>query len=169
MGNVISGLAFVVFAGVFWVQRNYTSKFGGLFADPVIIAMAVLGLVLALLGLVQRRPSEHKSEVPLARLIRAVLLLVAWVALLPTLGYVVGSLVFFVLTALLMAITAQVSRGSRLTSASPWGSSPCSTWSSHGCWSSSCPSSRSNQPEYRPVRRTRREASPCHRQPIASP
>lgn len=102
MGNVISGLAFVVFTGVFWVQRNYTSKFGGLFADPVIIAMAVLGLVLALLGLVQRRPSEHKSEVPLAGLIRAVLLLVAWVALLPTLGYVVGSLVFFVLTALLM-------------------------------------------------------------------
>ena len=81
MGNVISGLAFVVFAGVFWVQRNYTSKFGGLFADPVIIAMAVLGLVLALLGLVQRRPSEHKSEVPLAGLIRAVLLLVAWVSL----------------------------------------------------------------------------------------
>ena len=25
------------------------------------------------------------------------------------------------------------------------------------------------QPEYRPVRRTRREASPCHRQPIALP
>jgi len=100
--NVISGLAFVVFAGVFWVQRNYTSEFGGLFADPVIIVMAVLGLVLALLGLVQRGPSEHKSDVPLAGVIRAVLLLVAWVALLPTLGYVVGSVVFFVLAALLM-------------------------------------------------------------------
>jgi len=100
--NVISGLAFVVFAGVFWVQRNYTSEFGGLFADPVIIVMAVLGLVLALLGLVQRRPSEHKSDVPLAGVIRAVLLLVAWVALLPTLGYVVDGLVFFVLAALLM-------------------------------------------------------------------
>lgn len=102
MVNVISGLAFVVFAGVFWVQRGYTSEFGGLFPDPVIIVMAVLGLVLAVLGLVQRGPSEHKFEVPLAGLIRAVLLLVAWVALLPTLGYVVGSLVFFVLTALLM-------------------------------------------------------------------
>lgn len=102
MVNVISGLAFVVFAGVFWVQRNYTSEFGGLFADPVIIVMAVLGLVLALLGLVQRRPSEHKSDVPLAGVIRAVLLLVAWVALLPTLGYVVDGLVFFVLAALLM-------------------------------------------------------------------
>jgi len=100
--NVISGLAFVVFAGVFWVQRNYTSEFGGLFADPVIIVMAVLGLVLALLGLVQRGPSEHKSDVPLAGGIRAVLLLVAWVALLPTLGYVVDGLVFFVLAALLM-------------------------------------------------------------------
>jgi hypothetical protein len=100
--NVISGLAFVVFAGVFWVQRNYTSEFGGLFADPVIIVMAVLGLVLALLGLVQRGPSEHKSDVPLAGVIRAVLLLVAWVALLPTLGYVVDGLVFFVLAALLM-------------------------------------------------------------------
>ena len=102
MVNVISGLAFVVFAGVFWVQRNYTSEFGGLFADPVIIVMAVLGLVLALLGLVQRGPSEHKSDVPLAGVIRAVLLLVAWVALLPTLGYVVDGLVFFVLAALLM-------------------------------------------------------------------
>lgn len=102
MVNVISGLGFMVFASVFWVQRDYTSKFGGLFADPVIIAMAVLGLVLALLGLVQRRPSEHKSDVPLAGVIRAVLLLVAWVALLPTLGYVVDGLVFFVLAALLM-------------------------------------------------------------------
>lgn len=102
MVNVISGLGFVVFAGVFWVQRNYTSEFGGLFADPVIIVMAVLGLVLALLGLVQRGPSEHKSDVPLAGVIRAVLLLVAWVALLPTLGYVVDGLVFFVLAALLM-------------------------------------------------------------------
>lgn len=102
MVNVISGLAFVVFAGVFWVQRDYTSEFGGLFADPVIIVMAVLGLVLALRGLVQRGPSEHKSDVPLAGVIRAVLLLVAWVALLPTLGYVVDGLVFFVLAALLM-------------------------------------------------------------------
>lgn len=102
MVNVISGLGFMVFASVFWVQRDYTSKFGGLFPDPVIIAMAVLGLVLALLGLVQRRPSEHKSDVPLAGVIRAVLLLVAWVALLPTLGYVVDGLVFFVLAALLM-------------------------------------------------------------------
>lgn len=102
MSNVISGLAFVVLAGIFWVQRSYTSEFGGLFPDPVIIVVAVLGLILAVLGLVQRKASEHKSDVPLTGLIRAVLLLVAWVALLPTLGYVVGSLVFFVLTALLM-------------------------------------------------------------------
>lgn len=57
-------------------------------------------------GQVPLRPLCQRSRRGASPTPRAVLLLVAWVALLPTLGYVVGSLVvlrvFFVLTALLM-------------------------------------------------------------------
>lgn len=102
MVNVISGLAFVLLAAVFWLQRDYTSQYGGTFPDPVIILVAVTGLALTVLGLFRRQPVDPGEQVPVSGLVRAVVLLVAWIATLPILGYVVGGIVFFTLTALLM-------------------------------------------------------------------
>lgn len=102
MINGISGLAFVLLAAVFWVQRDYTSQNGGTFPDPVIILVAVTGLALTGLGLFRRPPVDPGERVPVSGLVRAVVLLVAWIATLPILGYVVGGIVFFTLTALLM-------------------------------------------------------------------
>lgn len=105
MVNVVAGLTMVVVAGAFWVQRDYTSQYGGLFPDPVMIALAALGLILAALGLAGRRVGDSDQEarrLPLAGLARAVLVLLAWVASLPILGYLVGGVVFFLVMALLM-------------------------------------------------------------------
>ncbi|WP_448071022.1 tripartite tricarboxylate transporter TctB family protein [Georgenia yuyongxinii] len=103
--NVGVGAMIVVVAAVFWFQRSYTTAYGGTFADPVIIVLAVLGLVLLVLGLL-RRPVGHGTEeeekMPLRGLVIAVLLLTAWVAALPYLGYLVGGIIFFVLMAVLM-------------------------------------------------------------------
>lgn len=105
MANVVVGLLMVVVAGVFWVQRDYSSEYGGLLPDPVMMLLAACGLVLAALGLARRKVGSSEdaiSSLPLAGLARATLILLAWVASLPVLGYLVGGIVFFLIMALMM-------------------------------------------------------------------
>lgn len=103
--NVAVGALTLGVAALFWFQRHYTTAYGGTFADPVIIALAALGLILLVLG-VLRRPVGHGTEeeerVPLLGLVVAVALLAVWVATLPYLGYLVGGIVFFVVMAVVM-------------------------------------------------------------------
>lgn len=103
--NVAVGVLTLAVAAVFWVQRSYSTQYGGTFADPVIIVLGALGLVLTVFGLM-RRPVGHGTEraerLPLRRLVLAVVLLAAWVVALPYLGYLVGGIVFFGLMAVLM-------------------------------------------------------------------
>ncbi|MHA6627844.1 tripartite tricarboxylate transporter TctB family protein [Pseudonocardia sichuanensis] len=103
--NLAVAVLTVAVAAVFWSQRSYTTQHGGTFADPVIIVLGVLGLVLLVLGLLRRpvgRDSEVEERLPVRGLVLAVALLAAWVAALPYLGYLVGGIVFFVLMAVLM-------------------------------------------------------------------
>lgn len=104
MVNIVSGLAMVILALLFWSQRDYTSQYGGIFPDMILILLGLLGLVLAALGALGRGPSERddREPVPPLGLLRATALLVAWVATLPILGYLAGGIVFFFITALLM-------------------------------------------------------------------
>lgn len=104
MVNVVSGLAMVVLALLFWSQRDYTSQYGGIFPDLILILIVLLGLVLAALGALGRGPAERddREPVPARGLLRATAVLVAWVATLPILGYLVGGIAFFFITALLM-------------------------------------------------------------------
>jgi hypothetical protein len=115
--NTAVGLLTVAVAATFWMQRRYTSEFGGTFPDAVMILLAVLGLVLAGLGLVGRRvgtPAEEVERLPLRGVARAVILLAAWVATLPLLGYVVGGVLFFFLTTLSMRKERPTWRGALL-------------------------------------------------------
>lgn len=105
MANILAGLIMVTVVIVFWVQRGYTSQYGGLFPDPVMIALGVLGLVLAGLGITRRTTGaeeDAEARLPWAGLARAVGILIAWVASLTYLGYLVGGAVFFLGMALLM-------------------------------------------------------------------
>jgi putative tricarboxylic transport membrane protein len=104
MVNVVSGLAILAIAAVFWVQRNYSSQYGGLFPDVVLVLLAGLALVLVALGVMGRGPAveSDREPVPMGGLARAAVLLVVWIATLPLLGYVLGGVAFFLLTALLM-------------------------------------------------------------------
>lgn len=112
--NVAVAVLTVAVAAVFWLQRSYTTQYGGTFADPVIIALGVFGLVLLVLGLL-RRPvggdTELEERLPVRGLVLAVALLTAWVAALPYLGYLVGGVVFFVLMAVLMRTERPTLRG----------------------------------------------------------
>ncbi|MGC5629480.1 tripartite tricarboxylate transporter TctB family protein [Georgenia sp. Z1344] len=104
--NVLVGIVVVALAGLFWSQRSYTTEHGGTFADPVILVLGALGIVLVILGLIGRDISggddQDLERLPIMRLAIAVAVLAAWVLTLPYLGYVVGGIIFFVLTALLM-------------------------------------------------------------------
>lgn len=104
MGNIIGGSAVLLVCLVFWVQRDYTTEHGGLFPDAVLVVLAVLSLLLIGRGVLWRHDSGWQDEGRLAPrdLARAVVLLVAWVASLPILGYLVGGIVFFTLVAVLM-------------------------------------------------------------------
>ena len=112
--NLAVAVLTVAVAALFWSQRSYTTEYGGTFADPVILVLGVLGLVLLVLALL-RRPTGHGTEeeerLPVRGLVLAVALLTAWVAALPYLGYLVGGILFFVLMAVLMRTERPTPRG----------------------------------------------------------
>jgi putative tricarboxylic transport membrane protein len=112
--NIAVAVLTVAVAAVFWSQRSYTTEYGGTFADPVIIVLGVLGLVLLAFGLLRRpvgRGTEVEEGLPVRGLVLAVALLTAWVAALPYLGYLVGGVVFFILMAVLMRTERPTLRG----------------------------------------------------------
>lgn len=104
MGNIVGGFAVLLLCLVFWVQRNYSSDYGGLFPDAVMAVLAFLSILLIARGLIWRHEAgwHHEGRLDFRDLARAVVLLVAWVASLPILGYLIGGIVFFTLVALLM-------------------------------------------------------------------
>jgi putative tricarboxylic transport membrane protein len=112
--NIAVAVLTVAVAAVFWSQRSYTTEYGGTFADPVILVLGALGLVLLVFGLLRRpvgRGTEVEEGLPVRGLVLAVALLTAWVAALPYLGYLVGGIVFFVLMAVLMRSERPTLRG----------------------------------------------------------
>jgi putative tricarboxylic transport membrane protein len=104
--NIAVGGVTLAIAASFWIQRRYTTEFGGTWADPIILVFGALGLALVVLG-VLRKPvggadEGEEESIPVRGLVTAGVLLVAWVAALPYLGYVITSALFFLLTALSM-------------------------------------------------------------------
>ncbi|MHA7154267.1 tripartite tricarboxylate transporter TctB family protein [Arthrobacter sp. TMN-50] len=104
MGNVIGGFAMLLICLIFWLQRDYSSDYGGIFPDAVMVTLAVLSVILVARGLLWRQDSgwDWTGRLKLGGLGRAILLLVAWVASLPILGYLVGGVIFFTLMAVFM-------------------------------------------------------------------
>jgi len=107
MGNLVGGFATLLFCLIFWVQRDYTSEYGGLFPDAVLIVLAVLSLLLVARGVLWRHESgwDWTGRLTFGGLARALALLVAWVVSLPVLGYLIGGIIFFALMAVLMRTT----------------------------------------------------------------
>ena len=105
MGNIIGGAVVLAVCLIFWVQRSYSSAYGGIFPDAVLIALAVLGVVLVARGVLWRNREtgwNTTGRLGYKDLGRALVLLVAWVASLPILGYVYGGILFFALVAVSM-------------------------------------------------------------------
>lgn len=118
--NVAVGALTVAVTAVFWSQRNYTTEYGGTFADPVILALGVLGLALLVMGLLRRavgHGTEAEERMPVRGLLVAVAVLIGWVVALPYLGYLVGGIVFFVLMAVVMRKDRPTVRGVLLDTA----------------------------------------------------
>jgi putative tricarboxylic transport membrane protein len=104
MGNIIGGAAVLVICLIFWVQRDYSSEYGGIFPDAVLITLAILGIMLIARGVLWRHETgwDTTGRLGYKDLGRALLLLAAWVASLPILGYFYGGILFFTLVALMM-------------------------------------------------------------------
>lgn len=104
--NIAVGGVTLAIAASFWVQRNHSTQFGGTWADPIILVFGALGLALVVLGVLRKHvggaDADEEESIPVRGLVTAGVLLVAWIAVLPFLGYVISSAVFFVLTALSM-------------------------------------------------------------------
>lgn len=100
--DVLAGTVFTCLSGIFWLQRDYTSEYGGLLPDAVLCSIGVLGIVLALSGVI-RRPESPRSQLRArAELIYPITLLLLWFALFPLIGFVVTGITFFTLTATFM-------------------------------------------------------------------
>ncbi len=104
MGNIIGGAAVLVICLVFWGQRNYSSEYGGTFPDAVLVGLAVLSILLIARGLFWKHETgwDTTGRLGYRDLGRALLLLTAWVASLPILGYFYGGILFFTLVAVMM-------------------------------------------------------------------
>lgn len=115
--NAVVGALTLAVAALFWSQRHYTTQYGGTFADPVILVLGALGLLLLALGLLGRRvgaDTEELERMPLRGLVLAVALLVAWTVALPYLGYLVGGILFFALMSVLMRTDRPTLKGTLL-------------------------------------------------------
>lgn len=104
MGNIIGGAAVLVICLIFWVQRDYSSEYGGIFPDAVLITLAILSIMLVARGVLWRHETgwDTTGRLGYKDLGRALLLLAAWVTSLPILGYFYGGILFFTLVALMM-------------------------------------------------------------------
>lgn len=104
MGNILGGAAVLLICLIFWVQRDYSSEYGGIFPDAVLISLAALSVVLIARGVLWRHETgwDTAGRLGYKDLGRALLLLAAWVISLPILGYLYGGILFFTLVALMM-------------------------------------------------------------------
>jgi putative tricarboxylic transport membrane protein len=105
MGNIIGGAVVLVVCLIFWVQRSYSSEYGGIFPDAVLVALSILGVMLVARGVLWRNREtgwHDTGRLGYKDLGRALILLVAWVASLPILGYLYGGILFFTLVAVMM-------------------------------------------------------------------
>lgn len=103
--NIIVGVIIVIAALLFWLQRDYTTLYGGTFADPIIIVLAFLGLLLIVLALRGRAfgsDAVSGTPIPVKNLIVAIVVLIVWVAVIPYLGYLISGILFYFITALIM-------------------------------------------------------------------
>lgn len=94
--DTVCGVVTLLLVLVFWLQRSYSNPLASYFPDAVLIALAVLGAVLVVRGLLWSSASEGYPETPdTKRLLAAVSLLLVWVLLLSPLGYLIGSILVF--------------------------------------------------------------------------
>lgn len=103
--NIAVGLIIVLTALAFWLQRDYTTLYGGTFADPIIIILALLGFLLIGLALSDRAigsETVNGTPIPAKNLVVAIIALIAWVTVLPYLGYLLSGILFYFITALIM-------------------------------------------------------------------
>lgn len=100
--DVLGSLVMLAFVGILWVQRDYITPFGGIFPDLVMLGLAGLAVVTLVLAFTPYRALKEDARGPKAQgarnwfgmaLVAAILL--AWTALLRTLGFAAAGVVGF--------------------------------------------------------------------------
>ena len=101
--DTVSGAVTLLLVLVFWLQRSYSNPLSSYFPDAILVALAVLGAVLVVRGLIWADSSAGYPEAPDSkRLLAAVGLLLVWVLLLSPLGYLIGSILMFLAISLFL-------------------------------------------------------------------
>jgi len=99
---VVAGSVLLAVTGVFWFQRDYSSRTSGAFPDLVLVMIAVLGVVIIAQGLRRGDPERKPREVDPRMLGAAGALVLAWGVLMGLIGFTISGLIAFVVMALLI-------------------------------------------------------------------
>lgn len=101
--DTVSGVVVLLLVLIFWLQRGYSNPLSSYFPDSILVALAVLGAVLVVRGLIWADSSAGYPETPDSkRLLAAVGLLLVWVLLISPLGYLIGSILMFLAMSLFL-------------------------------------------------------------------
>lgn len=103
----LGSVAMLVFVAVLWVQRDYSSPFGGMFPDTIMIFMAALIVLALLLSFTRYASPPAKSTLDADteqpdqainhghRVLVVIIILALWVTLYRPVGYALSSILSF--------------------------------------------------------------------------
>jgi putative tricarboxylic transport membrane protein len=102
----LGSIIMLVFIAILWIQRSYTTPFGGIFPDRVMIIMAVFVVVSLILSFTRYRTmkeeEQKESEAGEKRWLDmavVIVIMMAWVLLLRYAGFALTSVMGFASTA----------------------------------------------------------------------
>lgn len=100
--DIVAGAVLLAVTGVFWMQRDYTSRTSGNFPDMVLLVIAALGIVIIVQGIRKGDKERTPREVDPRMLGAACGLMLVWGTLMGLIGFTISSVIAFVVMALLI-------------------------------------------------------------------
>jgi len=100
--DIVAGAVLLAVTGVFWMQRDYTSRTSGNFPDMVLLVIAVLGIVIIVQGIRKGDKDRKPREVDPRMLGAACGLMLVWGTLMGLIGFTISGVIAFVVMALLI-------------------------------------------------------------------
>lgn len=100
--DIVAGAILLAVTGVFWMQRDYTSRTSGNFPDMVLLVIAALGIVIIVQGIRKGDKERAPREVDPRMLGAACALMLVWGTLMGLIGFTISGVIAFVVMALLI-------------------------------------------------------------------